>query len=604
MFEQGFDCFGLLVILTFVSAAGHGLMNYPPNRAQNDEATAGSCEGLHPSMKGQNGTCLWFNQGCQIGCPKCTGQNCIDDGKTAPCCPNPMAPTNNVRTYQNAPPFDYDFTKHNPWRAPGFAPIESPCGIAGGWYTKGKPGNGGYPPTGIKQGADGREQPASVKTEWAVGTKQEVSWSLLANHGGGYAYRLCPKADSRKLSEACFQSHHLSFVGDWSWIQYNKSTTRTPIPATRISAGTSPAGSQWTRNPIPACSGTEGGSKMSNGCTAPQFEPPMKDIVPANPKWAQSPGLYGFGYGRCESGLYGADCSDEETWYWRNKFSFNIIDYVHVPEDLQVGEYLLSFRWESEQTPQIWANCADVTITASGPSPSPPPAPSPLPPSPPSPTPPAPGPSGGKYACSPYPHGPGAKCVESPLGYYSKGLCSLICGGSGPPGPPSPPAPPPPPHAPLSPACIAALNKTCGKFGKGHCKYPCIFPVTCNECIGAHPKELKDICGGTFKPAARFQAWCLGKDPNPPPSPQPPSPSPPSPQPPSPSPPAPSPPSPQPPSPSPPSPSPPAGCPGGTYAACISLCPSDPKEYQACMDLCHKRCDPTPTPAKAVSILV
>lgn len=500
-------------------------MNYPPNRARNDEATAGSCLGLHPGMKGQNGTCLWFNQGCQIGCSKCTGQNCIDDGKTAPCCSSSMAATNNdARTYQNGL-FGYDFTKHNPWRAPGFAPIESPCGIAGGWYTAGAAGNGGYPPNGIKQGADGREQSAGAATEWAVGTKQEVSWSILANHGGGYAYRLCPKSDARKLSEECFQSHHLAFVGDWSWIQYNKTNVRTAVPATRISTGTNPPGSQWTRNPIPACSGPEGGSKMSNGCSAPQFAAPMSDIVPANAKWAQSAGLYGFGFGRCESGLYGADCTDEETWYWRDKFSFNIIDYVNVPADLEVGEYLLSFRWESEQTPQIWANCADINIVASGPSPTPPPSPvppAPTPPSPPSPrpspTPPAPSPSpGGKYACTPYPHGPGAKCIESPLGYYTQGLCAAICGGTGPPAPPSPPTPvptPAPPHAPLSTPCIAAMETHCGKFKKGACKYPCILPTNCNACIGDHPTQLESICGGTFLPAKPFQRWCLGEDPN------------------------------------------------------------------------------------------
>lgn len=52
-----------------------------------------------------------------------------------------------------------------------------------------------------------------------------------------------------------------------------------------------------------------------------------------------------------------------------------------------------------------------------------------------------------------------------------------------------------------------------------------------------------------------------------------------------------------------PSPSPPSSCPGGSYAACISLCPSDPAEFKTCMNECHKRCDeppaPEPTPAPA-----
>ena len=42
----------------------------------------------------------------------------------------------------------------------------------------------------------------------------------------------------------------------------------------------------------------------------------------------------------------------------------NIVDRVVVPAALPAGEYLLSWRWDSEQTEQIWQNCADVTITA------------------------------------------------------------------------------------------------------------------------------------------------------------------------------------------------------------------------------------------------
>merc|ERR1711943_171586 len=66
-----------------------------------------------------------------------------------------------------------------------------------------------------------------------------------------------------------------------------------------------------------------------------------------------------------------------------------------------------------------------------------------------------------------------------------------------------------------------------------------------------------------------------------------PAPSPPTP---SPVPPTPSPPAPVPPTPTPtPSPSP-SGCPGGSLAACIHLCPSDPAAYQTCTQECVARC--------------
>ena len=43
-------------------------------------------------------------------------------------------------------------------------------------------------------------------------------------------------------------------------------------------------------------------------------------------------------------------------------FFFNIVDTVAVPQDLVPGSYLLSWRWDAEQSTQIWQNCADVTI--------------------------------------------------------------------------------------------------------------------------------------------------------------------------------------------------------------------------------------------------
>lgn len=54
---------------------------------------------------------------------------------------------------------------------------------------------------------------------------------------------------------------------------------------------------------------------------------------------------------------------------------------------------------------------------------------------------------------------------------------------------------------------------------------------------------------------------------------------------------------PSPPTPTPTAPSPSSPCPGGSFAACISLCPSDPPEWKACLDVCHKRCDVGPSPA-------
>ncbi len=46
----------------------------------------------------------------------------------------------------------------------------------------------------------------------------------------------------------------------------------------------------------------------------------------------------------------------------RGSFNFEMVDVVKVP-DVPPGEYSLSWRWDAEQTPQVWNSCADVTIT-------------------------------------------------------------------------------------------------------------------------------------------------------------------------------------------------------------------------------------------------
>ena len=41
--------------------------------------------------------------------------------------------------------------------------------------------------------------------------------------------------------------------------------------------------------------------------------------------------------------------------------SFNIVDQVQVPEG-RTGDFVFQWRWDSEATPQVWTQCAVVTI--------------------------------------------------------------------------------------------------------------------------------------------------------------------------------------------------------------------------------------------------
>ena len=145
-----------------------------------------------------------------------------------------------------------------PWRAPGTAPVYgSGCGVAGGSNVERD--NGGIPPPGMKQGEDFLKIPPQTPTVWKRGSTQEVAWALFANHGGGYAWRLCKKGGN--ITEECFASNTLSLVGDTSRIRFapiqqyenTRQVADVVIPAVRVTKGTYPAGSQWTRNPIPAC---------------------------------------------------------------------------------------------------------------------------------------------------------------------------------------------------------------------------------------------------------------------------------------------------------------------------------------------------------------
>merc|ERR1712139_733464 len=212
---------------------------------------------------------------------------------------------------------------------------------------------------GFLQGWKGTEvAPLLKQTTWIAGSTVEVAWGITANHGGGYQYRLCRLKEKTanitdQVSEECFQQTPLPFVGDKQWIQFGNGLdvkNRTEIPAVRVTEGVLPKGSAWTRNPIPACNDVPRMGGHNHACSGPMFEPPI-------------PGLYGFGAGSCASGV--APCTLQEMAEREEEFTFGIVDLVKVP-DVPPGDYILSFRWDVEQLPQVWTNCADVNIKTKG----------------------------------------------------------------------------------------------------------------------------------------------------------------------------------------------------------------------------------------------
>lgn len=244
---------------------------------------------------------------------------------------------------------ELDVYQHNPWRAPGFAPVTDACGMAGatpvdesewGWYDttiyakKGDKGTEVLP-----------EYPSG--TVWVAGGQGETTWQISANHGGGYSYRLCPA--SEPLTEECFQKHPLDFVGPQRLV--NKLGEQIEINGTYVTEGTKPAGSMWALNPIPPrC--LSGDCREGKACV-PVTEDPLcasGDCTPCDdtPEPAFEP--------PCDEATFGT-CSG-------NEYGVAVVDMVQIPADLLPGKYVLGWRWDCEATAQIWSNCADITIAA------------------------------------------------------------------------------------------------------------------------------------------------------------------------------------------------------------------------------------------------
>ena len=281
----------------------------------NDHCTTTSCQR-------QNYGDHWYTQGSSIGCEEATGKNCPAGGACCDAPMEPtlsdisqlayrygvqntkkrqlrgLAGTDNDGKQQQHFSVTDSPLKTNPWFAPGHAPISDVCGIlGGGTYSNAQDyvaGPGNYekflnhevgptnlfmPPVNMSipagtlgtavllhdldtkmMNAQGSNYLTNTNSVWKSGDVQEVSYTMIANHGGGIQYRICPleKLLNNTISEDCFEA--LEFVGDKSWFKYtdeNFQLKSIPFTAVRVSdantAGVLPKGSTWTQVGLPAC---------------------------------------------------------------------------------------------------------------------------------------------------------------------------------------------------------------------------------------------------------------------------------------------------------------------------------------------------------------
>lgn len=379
---------GLLVVmlaaLLFDSGEGHAQLTLPlSNRVV----------GANPDSGGD--------------CRPATGARCV--WYTSPTFVKHATLPHYARTYNTAVKSGpLDWSRTYPWRSPGAAPVQgSGCGIAGG--NRVVLFNGGSSPPGVPQGFDGSNLHPQVTflvvltaahlflilslpkspTVWKRGGTAEVAFALTANHGGGYSYRLCPV--DGPVSEECFQQNPLSFAGNVSWLQWTQAQggRRVEIPRVTVREGTSPRGSEWARNPVPACN-----IGQQATCGDPQTPANYTDLS-GYLKWGNETIPYYGGKKWIDFVRCGVVFSGElPTQTWANNTqgppggiecgsqtqfappapgvsgfvhnattpidAVNIVDLVQVPN--VPGKYLLSWRWDCEQSPQVWQNCADIEI--------------------------------------------------------------------------------------------------------------------------------------------------------------------------------------------------------------------------------------------------
>lgn len=214
----------LKLLLLPALAAGHGALFIPTPRNSldrvlpefaNGRAPLEACtcnngngspkdgcdRGLRGDADGQS--CLWWSQGCSIGCEKCATEtygttpisgNPPQSGKIGfgkSYCANPKtnstlprhAWTLNIDAEEGS---DEDRYRFNPWRAPGWAPVVDSCGMAGGEHGYQHLGGDSvfYNTSLAKMGDMGSNLPKGPSmATWKAGGKANVSWGVRYNHG-------------------------------------------------------------------------------------------------------------------------------------------------------------------------------------------------------------------------------------------------------------------------------------------------------------------------------------------------------------------------------------------------------------------------------------
>ena len=61
----------------------------------------------------------------------------------------------------------------------------------------------------------------------------------------------------------------------------------------------------------------------------------------------------------CGSTQINSQCFCSGMW---GPYDLLIVDTVQIPKNLTPGDYVVGFRWDCEESTQVWSSCADVKI--------------------------------------------------------------------------------------------------------------------------------------------------------------------------------------------------------------------------------------------------
>ena len=152
-----------------------------------------------------------------------------------------------------------------------------------------------------------------------------------------------------QLTEEIFRKTALDFVGVSALRWDGNNTGQLEFdPVARgwqTATGTVPAGSTWRKVPIPTgIWGREG----------PTFEPVCRESEDC---------LHAArGLGRDLNQKRGAcKCSgfSNPPLLMPN---LEVVDKVRIPQHVKPGKYVVQWRWDCEESDQVWASCSDITV--------------------------------------------------------------------------------------------------------------------------------------------------------------------------------------------------------------------------------------------------